>query len=243
MARSLLSLPHVMKFLQLTAVVRDIRTATMIAQPFLRSPVTVGRRDSNSLRLDAASVSRHHGAFTFSKRGLQYVDLGSTNGTYLDGRYVDADHPVDLRDSSILTIGPFQIVPHVELVGVPVPPSDPDAHTHVVREFARPVARGSSGGAGLSAISDQVSPTPAQHSLDDILAQALDVARVTAEMIIRFRGRTDTSGSPLTSSTSQEEIVAYLLDPESGRRRGPELRALLTEMLRFPLTLLPREAT
>src|SRR5450755_4057466 len=68
-----------MRVLQLSAVVRDLRTSTMTVQPFLRSPVTIGRRESNALRLDAGSVSRIHGAFLFGRGILQYVDTGSRN--------------------------------------------------------------------------------------------------------------------------------------------------------------------
>ena len=74
-----------MKLLQLTAIVRDAQTATMIAQSFTRSPVLVGRQYGNQLRLDARIVSRRHGAFLFSKDGLQYIDYDSANGSYVDG--------------------------------------------------------------------------------------------------------------------------------------------------------------
>jgi hypothetical protein len=60
-----------MKVLQLTAIVRDMQTATMVAQSFIRSPVLVGRQFGNQLRLDARVVSRRPGAFLFSKDGLQ----------------------------------------------------------------------------------------------------------------------------------------------------------------------------
>ena len=74
-----------MKLLQLTTIVRDVQAATMIAQSFTRSPVLVGRQYGNQLRLDARIVSRRHGAFLFSKDGLQYIDYNSANGSFIDG--------------------------------------------------------------------------------------------------------------------------------------------------------------
>ena len=62
----------------------------MTAQSFTRSPVRVGRQHGNQLRLDAHIVSRHHGAFLFSKDGLQFIDYGSANGSYVDGVRVAA---------------------------------------------------------------------------------------------------------------------------------------------------------
>ena len=63
-----------MRILRLTAIVRDVQTATMNAQKFTRSPVLVGRQRGNQRRLDARMVSRRHGAFLFSKDGLQFID-------------------------------------------------------------------------------------------------------------------------------------------------------------------------
>src|SRR3954452_18400208 len=105
-----------MKVLQLTAIIRDVQTGTMVAQSFTRSPVLVGRQYGNQLRLDARLVSRRHGAFLFSKDGLRYIDYNSANGTTIDGGLIGANTPVDIRDSSVITIAPFQIVAQINLV-------------------------------------------------------------------------------------------------------------------------------
>jgi pSer/pThr/pTyr-binding forkhead associated (FHA) protein len=228
-----------MKFLQLTTVVRDIRTTRMVAQPFFRSPATVGRRDSNALRLDAPSVSRHHGAFLFSKRGLQYVDLHSANGTFIDGRRAETEAPTDLRDSSVITIGPFQIVAHLDLVSLPTEPSDPEASTIVLADVAphssvrRPFREEQ-----ISAGQDAVRAMLSRHDPATILDRAVEILRATADLIVSFRGAIHNSSSPLSRSTTSDDIVAHLLDPEGGSDRVDELRTLLTDMARFPLTLL-----
>jgi pSer/pThr/pTyr-binding forkhead associated (FHA) protein len=47
--------------------------------------VTVGRSDDNAIQLDHASVSGHHAQFTLEAGGYELRDLGSTNGTRVNG--------------------------------------------------------------------------------------------------------------------------------------------------------------
>ena len=120
-----------MKRLQLTLILRDAQAATMTAQTFTRGPVFVGRQHGNQVRLDAGIVSRRHGAFLFSKDGVQYIDYASANGSYLDGIRVEANRPIDIRDSSVITIVPFQIVASLHLVDARRLSNNPNASTSV----------------------------------------------------------------------------------------------------------------
>lgn len=47
---------------------------------------TVGRAWDNDIVLDSADVSRYHARIELSERGLQIVDLESTNGTRVNGK-------------------------------------------------------------------------------------------------------------------------------------------------------------
>ncbi len=47
--------------------------------------LTVGSGEGNDLHLPDASVSRHHCAFVVTPTGVEVRDLGSTNGTYVNG--------------------------------------------------------------------------------------------------------------------------------------------------------------
>jgi hypothetical protein len=49
------------------------------------SPVTVGRADDNDLVLADGEVSRHHARLEPDGQGWRAVDLGSTNGTWVNG--------------------------------------------------------------------------------------------------------------------------------------------------------------
>ena len=51
--------------------------------------MSVGRTDDNQLVISDDSVSSHHGEFTFDGNSWTLTDLGSTNGTKIDGNRVE----------------------------------------------------------------------------------------------------------------------------------------------------------
>ena len=53
------------------------------------SPLTIGRSQDNVLVIDDGRVSRHHGRFQSRRGTLVYTDLGSTNGSRVNGVRVD----------------------------------------------------------------------------------------------------------------------------------------------------------
>jgi pSer/pThr/pTyr-binding forkhead associated (FHA) protein len=172
----------------------------------------------------------------FSRRGLQYVDLSSANGSFIDGLRIQPDTPLDVHDSSLLTIGPYQITVRLELVPLTVAPSDPDATTDVLGEGRLPAIAWVDAWKETLARSEAIHRILAQHGPADILGRAAEMIEAVADLVIRFRGPAH-SGSALTVATAADEIVAYLLDPEAERERVGELRTLLAEMLRFPMTV------
>ncbi len=66
----------------------------------------IGRATSNEIFLDDVTVSRKHAVI--SKEGNEYLlhDLGSLNGTYVNGELVAEKH---LRDGDELQIGKFRM--------------------------------------------------------------------------------------------------------------------------------------
>jgi ABC transport system ATP-binding/permease protein len=72
--------------------------------------VRIGRAPDNDLVLDDFLVSRHHAELRPDDDGFSIVDLGSHNGTYIDGRRVASDH---LTRGSLVSIG----LHHLRLVG------------------------------------------------------------------------------------------------------------------------------
>lgn len=82
----------------------------------------VGREKGCQLRPGSDLVSKQHCAFTLSTKGLAVVDLGSTNGTFVNGERIDRE--VALSDSDMVKIGPLTFVVRLvsEQVAAPVPP-------------------------------------------------------------------------------------------------------------------------
>jgi pSer/pThr/pTyr-binding forkhead associated (FHA) protein len=69
---------------------------------------TMGRAPRADFVVDAALVSRVHCRFTSSDRGqLEIEDLGSTNGTFVNGRKVNK---VVLSEGDKLTIGRVEFI-------------------------------------------------------------------------------------------------------------------------------------
>lgn len=69
---------------------------------------TLGRDPSNRIHLDHPSVSRRHARIDQTPAGHQLTDLGSTNGTFLNGRRLQGSSP--LKDEDVIQVGPFKLV-------------------------------------------------------------------------------------------------------------------------------------
>jgi ABC-type multidrug transport system ATPase subunit len=67
----------------------------------------IGRDDSNDLVLADPNVSRFHAEIVRSDEGVELVDLGSRNGTRVDG---EAHDRAVLRPGQTIGIGPFRLV-------------------------------------------------------------------------------------------------------------------------------------
>ncbi|HIK44884.1 MAG TPA: adenylate/guanylate cyclase domain-containing protein [Leptolyngbyaceae cyanobacterium M65_K2018_010] len=70
---------------------------------------TVGRGDDNNLVLPDRWISRNHAMFQGMENGEMYlIDLGSRNGTFVNGRRVSV--PVILQDGDRITFGQTEIL-------------------------------------------------------------------------------------------------------------------------------------
>ena len=67
---------------------------------------TVGRHPDADIFLDDVTVSRRHAEFVRSAAGVQVRDLGSLNGTYVDGERIDT---VPLGEGAEVQVGKFRL--------------------------------------------------------------------------------------------------------------------------------------
>jgi hypothetical protein len=69
--------------------------------------VTVGRLADNGIQIEHASVSGHHGVFKLDGLDYSIKDLGSTNGTRINGEKVNEQK---LRRNDILRLGNIELL-------------------------------------------------------------------------------------------------------------------------------------
>lgn len=70
----------------------------------------IGRTADCDVMLDEGTVSKHHARITWAKRRAELVDLGSRNGTWLDGVKLVRDTPVEVLDNAAIDIGAVRVL-------------------------------------------------------------------------------------------------------------------------------------
>jgi len=102
----------------LQVLLRDPRSGSEKKFEFDQSPVRIGRNPLNSVVLEGNFVSGWHGTIRFDEAGTYYFDLGSTNGTILDGKRLPKNTPIAITQPTRLAIWMFEIIVSPSLPGV-----------------------------------------------------------------------------------------------------------------------------
>lgn len=82
--------------------------------------ITIGREAGNGIIINDAEVSRKHTQFVFQGGKVIVTDLGSTNGTFVDGQRLTGQHI--LQSGQIISLGE-----QISLLFEAVIPVDPNA--------------------------------------------------------------------------------------------------------------------
>jgi pSer/pThr/pTyr-binding forkhead associated (FHA) protein len=69
----------------------------------LTEHITIGRAAGSNIVIDDTYASQLHARVFRSEGGFQIEDLGSTNGTYVNGRKIS--YPIELREGDRIKIG------------------------------------------------------------------------------------------------------------------------------------------
>ena len=70
----------------------------------------LGRGENNHIQVDDLKASRLHAEITSKGENLEIVDLGSTNGTFVNHQKLSAHTPHELNDGDMISIGKIQLV-------------------------------------------------------------------------------------------------------------------------------------
>ncbi|MBL9037570.1 MAG: FHA domain-containing protein [Archangium sp.] len=75
-----------------------------------RDTFTVGRAADCDVMLDEGTVSKHHARIEWHGTHAELEDVGSSNGTFVNGQRVNANTRVRLRDNDAVDFGAVQVL-------------------------------------------------------------------------------------------------------------------------------------
>jgi pSer/pThr/pTyr-binding forkhead associated (FHA) protein len=90
--------------------------------PIIGERITLGRRQECDLRIPTRDVSRQHCEVTLDGKRLSVRDLGSSNGTFVNGKRVAE---IDLKAGDRLRVGPVTFVVQVDGKPAKIEPVEP----------------------------------------------------------------------------------------------------------------------
>jgi pSer/pThr/pTyr-binding forkhead associated (FHA) protein len=86
----------------------------------------IGREEDCHLRPNSEFVSRHHCALLLDDYTLRIRDLGSKNGTFVNGRRIGSTETILLHDD-VVAIGETTFLIDLNQATPPVPPAAPES--------------------------------------------------------------------------------------------------------------------
>jgi serine/threonine-protein kinase len=92
--------------------------------PVYQGRITIGRDIGNDIVIPINQVSRHHAQIQYEQAECTVTDMGSTNGTCINGAPIPPGVPQPLRPGDALGIGPITLV-----VTLPYSSDPPDTKT------------------------------------------------------------------------------------------------------------------
>lgn len=74
------------------------------------APAYIGRASTNAIRIDDSSISRLHASIARRSNGeIVIADLGSSNGTYVNGRMLAVNEARVLNPGDVIGVGDFKL--------------------------------------------------------------------------------------------------------------------------------------
>ncbi|MGD9935797.1 MAG: FHA domain-containing protein, partial [Dehalococcoidia bacterium] len=86
-----------------------VRTAGTEQEFTLGDSAGIGRSVENDLVLEAPNISRKHARLLRTDGSFELTDLGSANGTVVNGHEIDPRAPIRMAPGSRFNIGPYEL--------------------------------------------------------------------------------------------------------------------------------------
>ena len=119
--------------------------------PLKAGKVIIGRQDDCQVRIPSAQISRHHCELVAGGSGVRIRDLGSSNGTFVNGQKVE---DADLNPGDVVAVGSMLFV--VRIDGEPAV-INPEELSQRVRSASSAAAEEAGGGLGAMVDNDSSS--------------------------------------------------------------------------------------
>jgi phage tail-like protein len=101
--------PHAIAASQAGAIVVRLGDDVVARVPLTAQELTIGRSPNNTIVLPEATVSSHHARLQREGNDWLLTDIGSTNGTTVNGSTLLRQQPARLADGTDIAIGPFTL--------------------------------------------------------------------------------------------------------------------------------------
>ena len=203
--------------LPLVVKLHNTKSNTTDVFAFESSPVRIGRNKLNELHVHEDVVSQWHGLFRFGDGFVVFVDLGSTNGTMLNGQRIARNTEVPLAADSVLRIA------HLEMrfARVAVPPA---AITRKQSSFLAQPGDQSIAGARTVMFQAGALQAPRAESADQ---------RILAEIV---QGTEPVYKQYMQSLEQVSRYVEHYLEHVPADQKGPMVMALREKLPHFSRT-------
>jgi len=236
-------------------VLRQVRPTAGDASWEVIDAAPVGR--SGAIRLDDISVSRRHALIRrAAQNGFVVEDVGSANGTYLNGRKLTA--PVPIANGDQIGFGDVVVVAEVRAPQAPAPPEGTIVDANGVAPRPAPaggddtMAEGTSGapetGAGRSTErppeSIVIVPITGSRDLGDLAHALADLDRAVAATLESFEqhGGAAAARAFVAQAVRVEANPHNAQDVETLLRFLPSARGMLEAQLRLVELLSKRDS-
>jgi putative peptide zinc metalloprotease protein len=176
------------------------------ARVVVADTMTIGRTPGNTLQLTAGSVSRTHARIVVDNGGPMLEDAGSSHGTWLDGRRLDAAAP--LRPGAVIRLGDAEL-------RVEAPADEAAAGRTIVVPVGASIAVSAAGTA--QGVAPAVAPGLRPRAAPGWALKRLEAAEGDRRFVLR-----DLNGGGFMRMSATDAHLFELLD---GSRTLPELIA------------------